>query len=124
MTQPVDRCLGFHHTRYIYNETIDTGDTTHTYTKEGTVIETGMVPVTLPFNNVTATPNGIRFKYLYGNISQETHSTLLKLPFLPVQECHVNLFDTLLSVFLLKLGKLYKAGCKAYLYVLKVYIFF
>ena len=69
---------------YSYSDTIDTGDTTHTYTKEGTVIETGMVPVTLPFNNVTATPDEIRFKYLDGNISQATHSTLLKLPFLPV----------------------------------------
>ena len=54
-----------------------------------------MLHVTLPFDNVTATPNGIIVKYPDGNIYQATHSTILKLSILPVEECHVHLLDTL-----------------------------
>ena len=73
-----------------------------------------MVHVTLPFLNVTAKPNGIRFKYPDGKISQATHSDLWKLPLLPVETRHVHLFDTLASGLLLSLGKLFYAGCTAY----------
>ena len=72
-----------------------------------------MVHVILTFDNVTATPNGIRVKYPDGNIAKETHSTLLKLPFLPVEARRVHLFDTLLSELLLSLGKLYNTRCTA-----------
>ena len=60
---------------------MDTGATTHAYNKDSTGIETVMVHVTLSFDNVTATPNGIRVEYPDGNISQATHYSLLKLPF-------------------------------------------
>ena len=121
--QPVDCCPGYHHTSCSYSETIDTGATTHAYTKESTGIDTGMVCVTLPFDNVAATPNGIRVKHPDGNISQETHNALLKLTFLPVGACRVHLFDTLESGWLISLGKLFDAGCTAYLNAKKVYIF-
>ena len=58
----------------VYSETIDTVATTHAYTKESTGIDTDVVNVTLPFDNVTATPNGIRVKYPDGNIAQAAHS--------------------------------------------------
>ena len=83
-----------------------------------------MVHVTLPFNNVTATPNGIIVKYPDGNIAQATHSALFKLPFLPVEARCVHLFDTLASGSLLSLVKLCNAGCTAYSNAKKVYIFF
>ena len=112
--QLVDLYPGFHYTSSSYSETIYTGATEHTYTKERTGIETGMVHVTLPFDNVTATPNGIRVKHPDGKISQATQSDLSKLPFLPVKECRVNLFDTLASESLLSHGKLYNEGCTDY----------
>ena len=117
-------CLCYHHNSSSYSDTMDTGATTHEYTKESTGIETGMVHVTLPFENVTATPNGIRVKYPDRNISQTTHSALLKLQFLPVEERRVHLFDTLASGSLLSLGKLCNEGCTAYFNAKKVYIFF
>ena len=70
-----------------------------------------MVHVTLPFDNFITTPNVIRVKYPDGNITQATHSVLLKLPFLPVEARRVHLVDTLVSGSLLSLGKLYNAGC-------------
>ena len=92
-----DRCLGYHHNSYSYSETIYTRATTHAYTKEGTGIDTGMVHVTLPFDDVTSTPNGIRVKYPDVNIAQAIHSALLKLTFLPVEACCVHVFGTLAS---------------------------
>ena len=124
MRQPVDICLRYHHTISNYRDNIYTGATTHAYTKQVTCIETDMVRVTLPLKNVTATPNGIRVKYPDGNIAQETHSTLLKIPFLSVEACCVHPFDTITSGLLLSLGKLFDAGCTAYFNAKKVYIFF
>ena len=83
--QPVDCCPGYHHTSCSYSETIDTGATTHAYTKESTGIDTGMVHVNLQLKNVTATQNGIRVKYTDGNIAQATQSDILKIPCLPVE---------------------------------------
>ena len=83
-----------------------------------------MVHVTLPFDDFTATPNGIRVKYSDGNISQATHSALLEIPFLSVEVCRVHLFDTLASGSLLSIGKLCDAGYTAYFNAKKVYIFF
>ena len=91
----VDRCRGYHHTISSYSETIYTGSTTHSYTKDSTGIETGMVHVTLQFDNVTATPNVIRVKYPDRNISQATHSAISKLQFLTVKARRVHMFDTL-----------------------------
>ena len=122
--QTVDICLGYHHTNSNYSDTIDTGSTTHKYTKESNVIDTGMVHVILPFNNVTATPNGIRVKYPDGSISQATHSALLELTFLPVEAHLSHLFDTLASGSLLSPGKLCDAGCTAYFNAKRLYIFF
>ena len=65
-----------------------------------------MVHVTLLLDNVTATTNLIRVKYLDGNIDQAIHSAPLKLPCLPVKAHPVHLFDTIASGFLLSLGKL------------------
>ena len=73
-----------------------------------------MFHVTHTFENFTATPNVIRFKYPGENISQATHSALLKLPFLPLGECRVHLFDTFASGSLLSLGETLFAGCTAY----------
>ena len=107
-------CHGHYLTSFSYSDTIDNGYTTYAYNKESTGIETDMVHVTLPFDNFTATPNGIRVKYPDVNISQATHYDLLKLIFLPVKAPCVHLFDTLASCLLLSLGKLLDAGCKAY----------
>ena len=115
---------GFHHTSSSYSETINTGSTTHAYIKESTGIETGMVHITLLFDNVTAKPNGIRVKYPDGNISRETQSALLILPFLPDEARCVHLFDTLESGLLLSLGKLFNTGFTDYFNDKKVYIFF
>ena len=123
-TFPVYRCPRYHRTASSYSDTIYTWSTTHAYTKEITGIETGMVRVKLPFNNFTATPNGIRVKYPDEKISQATHSDILKIPFLPVEERRVHLFDTLASGSLISLGKLYNAGCTYYFNSKKVYIFF
>ena len=112
--QLVDHYPKYHHTSSSNSETIDTGSTTYAYTKERTGIETGMVHVTLPFDNLTATPNRIRVKHPDGNISQSTHYALLKRLFLPVEACNVRLFDTIVSFSLLSLGKLCDAGCTAY----------
>ena len=121
--QPANRCPGHHHTSCSCCETVDNGATTHAYTKDDTGIDTGMVHFTLPFNNVTATPNGIIVKYPDGNIAQETHSALLKLPFLPAEARLVHLFDTLASGLLLSLRKLFDAGGPTSI-IKKVYIFF
>ena len=83
-----------------------------------------MVHGILPFDNVTATPNGIRVKYPYGNIAQVNHSALLKLPFLPVEARRVHLFDTLASGSILSLGNFCDSGCTAYFNAKKFYIFF
>ena len=58
----IDICPWYYRNSSSYSDTIYTGSTTHTYTKESTVIETGVVRVTLSLENVTATTNGIRFK--------------------------------------------------------------
>ena len=115
---------GYHHTSPSYSDTIDTGSKTHAYTKESTGIYNGVVHVTLLFDNVTAKPNVIRLKYPDENISQATHSALLKLQFLPVEERRVRFFDTHASGSLLSLVKLCDAGCIAYFNVLKFYLFF
>ena len=73
-----------------------------------------MVRVTLSFNNVVDTPNGIRFKYPGRKIAQSTHSALLKLTILPVEAHRVHLFDTLVSGSLLYPGKLFNSGCTDY----------
>ena len=88
---------------------MDTGATTHAYNKDSTGIETVMVHVTLPFENVAATPNGIIVKYPDGKISQATHSGLLKLPFLPVEARRFHLLDTPKPGYLLYLVKLFNA---------------
>ena len=82
-----------------------------------------MVHFTFQFNNVTATPNLIRVKYPDVNISQATHSSLLKLPFLPVEALRVHLFYTLAPGSLLFLGKLCDVVCTAYFNAKKFYIF-
>ena len=89
------RCLGYHHTRSIYSETIDTGSTTHSYTKESNCIYTVMVHVIFPFRDVTDTPNGIIVKYSDGSIAQATHYALLKIPLLTFKAHRVHQFDTL-----------------------------
>ena len=120
----IDFCPGNHHNISSYSETIDAGATTYSYTKESTSIDTGMVHVTISFDNVTATPNGIKVKYPDGNISQATHSDLLTLPFLPFKARLVHLFDTLSLGSLLSIGKLYNIRCTSYLNNRKIYIFF
>ena len=107
-------CPGYLRTSSSYSETIYTGSAIHAYTKDRTGIDTGMVHVTLSFGNVTARPNGIRVKYSDGNISQAIHSSLLKLPFLPVEAHHVHLFDTLALGSLPPPRKICNAGCTAY----------
>ena len=94
------------------------------YTKEITGIETGMFHITLAFDNITDTPNGIRVKHPDENIPQATHPALLKLPFLPINARRFHLFDTIASGFLLSLGKLCYAGCTDYFNAEKVYILF
>ena len=83
-----------------------------------------MVQVTLPFENVTEPPNGIRVKYPYGNISQATPSALLKLPFLTIKARNIHLFDNLAPGLLLSLVKIYDTGCTSYFNAEKIYIFF
>ena len=83
-----------------------------------------MIYVTIPLDNVTATPNGIRFKYLDGNISQSTHSAILELPFLPVKARRVHLFYTIELGSLLSIGIICDASFTAYFNAKKVYIFF
>ena len=83
-----------------------------------------MLHVTLPFDNVTATPNGIIVKYPDGNISQAKHYDILKPPFLPVEARCVHMFDTLASGLLISLWKLFDAGCTAYFNDKKLYILF
>ena len=83
-----------------------------------------MVRVTLLFDNVTATTNGIRVKYPDANISQSTHSALLKLIFLSVKACIVHLFDTLISGFIIYFVNLCNIGCTDYFNAKKVYILF
>ena len=109
--QLVDRYPWYRRTSFSYSDTIDTGATTHAYTKEETGIDTGMVQINIKFDNVTATPDGIRFKHPDGNISQVTHFALLKLPFLPVDARRVHLFYTLASGSLLSLGNFCDSGC-------------
>ena len=79
-----------------------------------------MVHVTPPFENVTATPNGIRVKFPYGKISQATHSDILNLPFLPIEARRVHLFGTLEEGSLLSLENIFDSGCTAYLNAKKV----
>ena len=105
---------GYDHTISSKSETIDNGAKTHAYTKERTVIDTRMVHVTLPFDNVKATQNVIRVKYPDGNLVQATHSDILKLSYLPVKARHVHLFDSLTWGLLISLVKLFDAGCTAY----------
>ena len=119
-----NRCHGYHRTYYSFSDTIYTGATTNIYTKESTGIDTGMVHVTLQFNNISVTSNVIRVKYPDVNISQATHYTLLKLPFLPVETCRVHLFNTLAPEWLHSPGKLFDTDCTAYFNAKKVYIFF
>ena len=83
-----------------------------------------MVNVNLQFDIVTATPNGIIVKHPDGNISQSNQSTILKLPFLPVEARCVHLFDTLASGLLLSLEKLCDTGCIDYFNAKNAYIFF
>ena len=104
---------GYHHTYFSYSETIDTGATAHEYNKEITGIYTGMVRITLPFDKITATTNGIRFKYRDRNISQETDSVFLKLTVLPVEADCVHLLDILESGLMISLVKRYDPGCTA-----------
>ena len=109
-----NRCPGYRPTDCIYSETIYTGSTRHAYTKDSTGIETITVHVTLTFDYVSATPTGIRVKYPDINIAQETYSSLLKIPFLPVKALHSHLFDTIESGLLLSLGKQCDSGCINY----------
>ena len=120
----INRCPGYLRVSCSYSEAINTGATTHAYTNKSTGIDTGIVYVTLPFENVIAKPNGIRVKYPDRNTAQATHSALLKLPFLPAEAHHVHLFNTLALGLLLSLGKLYNTGCIAYFNATKVCIFF
>ena len=48
----------------------------------------------------------------------------MKIKFLPVEACHVHLFDTLAPGLLLSLGKTCDTGCIYYFDAKKVYIFF
>ena len=116
----INRLPGYLRVSCSYSEAINNGATTHSYNNESTGIDTGTVYVTLPFENVTAKPNGIRVKYPDGNIAQATHSDILKLPFLPIEAHLVHLFDTLASGLLLSPGKLYNTGCIAYFNTKKV----
>ena len=126
LTNPnlTDRYPRYHHTRCSYSDTVYTGSATYAHTKEITGIETDMVHVTLPFNNVIATPNGIRVKYHDVNIAQANHAALLKLQFLFVKARCLHLFYTLASGSLLSLRKPFNAGCTAYLNDKKFYILF
>ena len=87
-----DFYLGYLLTIFGYNETVDNGATTNAYTKESTGIQTGMVHVTVPFDNVISTQNGMRVEYPDGNKDQSTHYALLILPFLPVEMRSFDLF--------------------------------
>ena len=123
MSSIVDLCPGYHRNRSSYSETIDTGAISHSNTKKSPGVDTGMVHVTLPFDNFTPTPNGIIVKYPDGNISQATLSALLKIPFLPIEASRVRLFGTISSGLLLSIGKTFDAGCTYYLNYIKVYVF-
>jgi hypothetical protein len=103
---------------------IDSGATTHAFTKENTGINNDMVQVNLPFSNITKTENGIKVMYPDGNTAQATHEAVLNLPILPLAARKVHLFESLASGALISLGKLCDSGCTAYFNATKVYIFF
>jgi hypothetical protein len=63
---------------------IDSGATTHAFTKENTGINNGMMHINLPFSNITKTPNGVKVMYPDGNTAQATHEAVLNLPILPI----------------------------------------
>ena len=103
---------------------IDSGATTHAFTKENTGINNDMVHINLPFSNITKTPNGVKVMYPDGNTAQATHEAVLNLPILPIAARKVHLFESLASGALISLGKLCDSGCTAYFNATKVYIFF
>ena len=61
-----------HHVPHPYSMSIDSGATTHAFTKENTGINNDMVHINLPFSNITKTPNGIKIMYPDGNTVQAT----------------------------------------------------
>ena len=103
---------------------VDSGATTHAFTKENTGIDTNLVHVNLPFSNVQSTDNGIKVKYPDGVIDQATHTATLDIPSLPLKARQVHLFRKLASGSLLSLGQLCDAGCTAYFNKKTVYIFY
>ena len=103
---------------------INSGATTHAFTKENTGINNDMVHINLPFSNITKTPNGVKVMYPDGNTAQATHEAVLNLPILPIAARKVHLFESLASGALISLGKLCDSGCTAYFNATKVYIFF
>jgi hypothetical protein len=104
---------------------VDSGATTHAFTKENKGIDTNLVHVNLPFSNVKSTDNGIRVKYPDGVIDQATHTaTLNMIPSLSLQARQVHLFNKLASGSLLSLDQLYDAGSTAYFNRKTVYIFY
>ena len=103
---------------------INSGATTHAFTKEITGINNDMVHINLPFSNITKTPNGVKVMYPDGNTAQATHEAVLNLPILPIAARKVHLFESLASGALISLGKLCDSGCTAYFNATKVYIFF
>lgn len=73
-----------HHVAHPYSMSIDSGATTHAFTKENTGINNDMVHINLPFSNITKTPNGVKVMYPDGNTAQATHEAVLNLPILPI----------------------------------------
>jgi hypothetical protein len=106
-----------------YPMAIDSGATTHAFTKENTGIDQGMVTVNLPFSNITPTSNGIQVMFPDGNLAQATHTATLNLPTLPQKARQVHLFKALASGALISLGQLCDAGCTAYFNATTAYIF-
>jgi hypothetical protein len=113
-----------HHVAHPYSMSINSGATTHAFTKENTGINNDMVHINLPFSNITKTPNGVKVMYPDGNTAQATHEAVLNLPILPIAARKVHLFESLASGALISLGKLCDSGCTAYFNATKVYIFF
>ena len=56
-----------HHVAHPYSMSINSGATTHAFTKENTGINNDMVHINLPFSNITKTPNGVKVMYPDGN---------------------------------------------------------